>query len=196
LCGLGIDLPMSPANLDTLSAVGGSSAIVDSTGKQLAESAFISSNGGVSATVNVPTWQASTAGVNPGGRNVPDLVIPGDVDGTGPSIYYQGAWQGGTPFINNAPFAGYLATVQEMYGYQTPLGNIAPALYTTFNHSGYASGGTTYFTDVALGTIGSVNNVPVLAKKGYDVASGIGSIRGGYALAKSFGFGPINSPTK
>jgi hypothetical protein len=122
------------------------------------------------------------------------VVIPGSVDGVGPSAYYSGSWAGGFAFVNNAPFAGYLATVQEMYGYATPLGNTAPALYATFDKYGYKSGDTTFFNDVTLGNIGAVNNVPVSAKKGYDLATGIGSIGGGFALAKSFGFGPLNPP--
>jgi subtilase family serine protease len=190
-----LDLPMAPANLDTLTAVGASSTFVDSTGQQLAESGYNNTNGGVSLIMPLPTWQASTPGVTRTGRNVPDVVMPGSIDGVGPSLYYSGNWYGGFATVNNAPFAGYLATVQEMYGYATPLGNIAPALYAIFNRFGYREGGTTYFTDVQVGCIGAVANVPICAKAGYDLASGIGSIGNGYALAKSFGFGPIAPPT-
>ncbi len=195
LCGAGIDLPMTPANLDTVTAVGGSTAFVEPNGKQVVESAFSNSNGGVSVTIDVPAWQAPTPGVNPAGRNVPDLVVPGSVDGTGPSLYFEGAWVGGSAYVNNAPIAGYLATVQEMYGYATPLGNVAPAIYGTFDKTSYTSKSVPYFTDVELGSIGAVNGVPVLATAGYDLASGIGSIAGGYALAESFAFGPISPPT-
>lgn len=191
-----LNLPQAPANLDTVTGIGASSTVVDETGKQLAQSALSNSNGGVSVVIPLPAWQATTTGVNPAGRNVPDLVLPGQVDGTGPSVYFAGAWVGGFAFVNNAPFAGYLATVQEMYGYANPLGNIAPALYATFNRLGYGSGTTALFSDVKLGCIGSVGGIPVCAKAGYDVAGGIGSIAGGYALAKTFNFGPIFAPTR
>jgi hypothetical protein len=127
LCGLGtVGLPMTPANLDTVTAVGGSSTFVRTSGNQLAQSALSASNGGVCLVIGLPAWQAGTPGVVTTGRNVPDVVIPGSVDGVGPSIYFGGAWQGGSQFVNNAPFAGYLATVQEKYGYTTEIGNIAP----------------------------------------------------------------------
>ncbi len=190
LCGAPpLVLPMAPANLDTVTAVGGSSAFIDQTGKLIAQSPLSSSNGGVSIVVPLPSWQATTAGITPGGRNVPDVVLPGSVDGTGPSAYVSGAWVGGFPFVNNAPYAGYLATVQEMYGYATPLGNVAPALYAAFGKSGGL------FSDITLGCIGAVGGVPVCAKAGYDISSGLGSIAGGYALAKSFNYGPVAAPT-
>ena len=190
LCSLQIDLPMTPANLDTVTAVGASTAIESSSGKVLAQSAFPSSNGGVSATIATPTWQAGTAGVNPAGRNVPDIVLPGSVDGVGPSIYYGGLWQGGFSFVNNAPFAGYLATVQQYYGYTVPLGNVAPALYSVFNSGGYLGGahGSYYYADITTGDIGLINGVPVAAIKGYDLATGIGSVSYGYGLAKALGY--------
>ncbi len=188
LCQLGIALPMTPANLDTVTAVGASNQIVDNSGKLLAQSAFADSNGGVSVTVPLPSWQAATKGVDHKGRNVPDLVLPGAVDGVGPSIYYHGLWEGGFAFVNNAPFAGYLATVQQYYGYSTPLGNIAPGLYSVFDAHGYAGGSAAYFADITLGNIGTVNGTPVLAKTGYDLASGIGTIQHGYAVAKALGY--------
>jgi kumamolisin len=189
-------LPMAPANLDTLTAVGASSTIVDLSGKQLAQSTFQDSNGGVSVVISRPAWQTATRGTKAAGRNVPDVVIPGIVDDTGPSIYFAGLWEGGFSFVNNAPFAGYLAGVQEMYGYGTRLGNIAPALYAVLNRYGYHAGSSVYFSDVTLGDIGTVSGVPVSAKPGYDIASGIGSVGDGYTLAKAFAFGPLEPPSR
>jgi hypothetical protein len=135
-----------------------------------------------------------TPGTSASGRNVPDIVLPGEIDGVGPSLYYEGQWQGGSPFVNNAPMAGYLATVQQMYGYATPIGNIAPSIWGALQSHGYGSGSSAFFTDITLGCIGAVGNVPVCAAGGYDLATGIGSIASGYALAKSFAFGPLASP--
>ncbi len=185
-CGLGINLTMTPANLSTVAAVGGSSATVDVNGRLTGQSALLDTNGGVSATVPLPAWQAKTAGVRCGGRNVPDIVIPGSVNGAGPSVFAQGQWSGGIAFANNAPFAGYLATVAQYYGYATPLGNVAPALYSVFDAHGYK----TDFTDIIAGNIGMINGVPVSAKPGYDLATGIGTIRDGYALMKALGTTP------
>ncbi len=195
-CGVPpLNPPIAPADLDTVVAVGGSNTIVDQTGTQLAASAFNGSNGGVSVVIPVPPWQANIAGIDRSGRNVPDIVIPSVVDGTGPSLFIDGTWAGGFTFVNNSVFAGYLASVQEMYGFATPLGNVAPVFYSRFKQFGYGSGARAFFADVTLGCIGAVANRPVCAKTGYDVASGIGSIGDGYALAKSLAFGPILPPT-
>lgn len=64
-------LPASPADLDTLTAVGGSSTFVDTAGAQLMETGFIDSNGGASVVVPMPAYQAKTPGVDHSGRNVP-----------------------------------------------------------------------------------------------------------------------------
>ncbi len=192
LCGIPqLALPMAPADLDTVTAVGGSNTVTESNGKQDFETGYAGSNGGVSLLIPLPVWQAKTPGVMKTGRNVPDLVLPAEVDGTGPSIYFGGKWVGGSPFINNAPFAGYLATVQQMYGLNTPLFNVAPYLYATLDKYGYRSKSAAYFTDITLGCNGAVGNKPVCAKHGYDLTTGIGSIAGGYSLAKSFALGPI-----
>lgn len=190
VCGVGLPLPQSPADLDTVTAIGGSNDFADTSGKLIAQSGFSNSNGGVSLIVPLPTWQAKTRGIDPAGRNVPDVVLPAAVDGSGPSVYVGGAWVGGFQFVNNAPYAGYLATAQEIYG-GTALGNAAPYLYTVFNKNGYG----TDFRDITLGCNGSVNGSPVCAKPGYDLTSGIGSIRG-YNVARAFGLGPIQPPTK
>ncbi len=194
VCSLPISTAPAPADLDTLTAVGGSSTATDASGKELSQTSFSGSGGGVSVVVPIPAWQAGTPGVVKSGRNVPDIVVPNVVDGTGSSVYFGGAWAGGGLYINNAPFAGYLATVQQMYGYGTPMGNVAPRLYAALHRTGYSEPGKSYFRDVTLGCIGAVDNKPVCARTGYDVASGIGSVRGGYALARAFGYGPIRPP--
>ena len=194
VCGVPqLAVPVAPADLDTVTAVGASSTSVDQSGNLLAQTAYSLSNGGVSLLIPLPSWQAKTPGVHSGGRNVPDVVLPGEVDGTGPSIYYLGQWVGGAIFVNNAAFAGYLATVQQMYGYTTPIGNVASALYTTFNKYRYSGG---LFTDITLGCNGSIGVVPICAKPGYDITSGLGSIQHGYALAKALGLGPIQPPSR
>jgi len=189
VCGVGLALPQSPADLDTVTAIGGSSVFADKNGRLLQESGFSGSNGGVSLIISLPSYQASTPGVDKSGRNVPDVVLPSAVDGSGPSVYFGGAWVGGFQFVNNAPYAGYLATVQEMYG-GTPLGNAAPYLYDVFDKHGYGK----FFHDITLGCNGSVNGHAVCARPGYDITGGIGSIIG-YNLAREFALGPIQPPT-
>lgn len=191
-CGLGLPLPQAPADLDTATAIGGSNVVVDQLGRFLAETGFPSSNGGVSIIVPLPPWQAKTPGVNRSGRNVPDLVLPSQVDGTGPSVYAFGSWQGGFSFVNNAPFAGYLATVQQMNGGR--IGNAAPLIYSVFNKRGYSSGGQLYFRDVTLGCNGVLSGKPVCARRGYDFTGGIGSMGSGYNVARQMLTGPIVPP--
>ncbi len=192
VCGLGLPLPQAPADLDTATAIGGSSLVVDNVGRFLVQTGYSRSNGGVSIIVPLPPWQASTPGVNPSGRNVPDLVLPAEADGAGPSIYAFGVWQGGFPFVNNAPFAGYLATVDQMNGGR--IGNAAPLIYSVFNKYKYAPGGQ-YFRDVTLGCNGSVAGKAVCARPGYDLTGGIGSLGSGFNVAKRMLSGPIVPPS-
>lgn len=206
-------LPTGYANLDSVTGVGASNAIIDASGRLVGEAPSIQSSGGVSGIVPLPFWQAGTPGVSAQGRNVPDLVIPSVVNGSGPSFYFAGLWQGGYEFVNDAPMTGYLATVQEMYGYPQilpqpvgqALGNFAFPLYLVLKTYGYASGSTPLFSDVSVGCIGVPFNpnypplpyTPICAKRGYDAATGIGSV-GGFALAKAVGaldYGTVLPPT-
>ncbi len=65
-------------------------------------------------------------------------------------------------FANGARVAGYLASVAQYYGSATPLGNVAPALYSVFDANGF----TANFADLIVGDIGTINGIPVGPNRG------------------------------
>ena len=171
-------LPMSPGDTANGLAVGGSYVTESPVQKILNQTALIGSNGGVSILVPVPPEQKGIAGVSPLGRNAPDVVIPATVNGAGASIFAGGAWIGGGAFVNNAPAAGLMATLQQMSGHR--LGALNRTLYTLFKKKKYGA----IFTDVTVGCNGSFRGAPICAAAGFDLSTGIGAVDG-YRLGKA-----------
>jgi subtilase family serine protease len=171
-------LPMSPGDTANGLAVGGSYVTENVSQQILNQTALIGSNGGVSILVPVPPEQKGVAGVSPLGRNAPDIVIPATVNGAGASIYAGGAWIGGGAFVNNAPAAGLMATLQQMSGHR--LGALDRTLYTLLKKQKYGG----IFTDITAGCNGSFGGVPICAAPGFDLSTGIGAVDG-YKLGKA-----------
>jgi subtilase family serine protease len=165
-------LPMSPGDSADGLAVGGSYVAENSAQKILDQTALIGSNGGVSILVPIPPEQKGIAGVSPLGRNAPDIVVPATVNGAGASIYAGGAWIGGGAFVNNAPAAGLMATLQQMRGHR--LGALDRTLYALFAKKKYGA----LFTDIAAGCNGSFAGAPICARAGFDLSTGIGAVDG------------------
>lgn len=162
-------------------AVSASNVILAANGTIAAQSGSPVAGGGVSLIVPVPAFQASVPGVNPAGRNTPDLVIPGSINSAGPSAYFSESdpfggppsppgWYGGFPFANNAPAAGLLAEIQQMVHHR--LGAVDKTLYAIFASRGYG----TVFSDITSGCDGVAGAKLLCAHTGYDTTSGIGSI--------------------
>jgi subtilase family serine protease len=171
-------LPMTPGDTADGLAVGGSYATEGTAGTILQQTALIGSDGGVSILVPVPPEQRALSGVSPLGRNAPDLVIPATVNGAGASIYAGGAWVGGGAFVNNAPAAGLLATLQQMKGHR--LGAFDRTLDVLFAKRGYGQ----IFVDITAGCIGAFEGAPICSGRGFDLATGVGGVDG-YALGKA-----------
>jgi subtilase family serine protease len=172
-------LPMSPGDSADALAVGGSYVSENTASLVLTQTALIGSNGGVSILVPVPPEQKRIPGVSALGRNAPDIVIPATVNGAGASIYFDGAWIGGGAFVNNAPAAGLMATLQQMSGHR--LGALDRTLYALFAKNKYAGGS---FSDIVAGCNGAFDGTPICATAGFDISTGIGSVDG-YKLGKS-----------
>ncbi|HTA40324.1 MAG TPA: protease pro-enzyme activation domain-containing protein, partial [Candidatus Acidoferrales bacterium] len=170
-------LPMSPGDSADGLAVGGSYVTENAAQHVLDQTALIGSNGGVSFLVAIPAEQKGVPGVSPLGRNAPDIVIPATVNGAGASIY-AGGWIGGGAFVNNAPAAGLMATLQQMSGHR--LGALDRTLYTLFKKKKDGS----VFTDVVVGCNGSFAGAPICASGGFDLSTGIGGVDG-YLLGKA-----------
>ncbi len=128
--------------------------------------------GGDSAAFAVPPFQSSVSGVVGKWRGTPDVSMSASVLG-GAEIYYSGAggWLpvGGTSEAT-PEFAGIVAIADQVAG--KGLGDLDAALY------GMATAGASGFVDVTSGN-NSFNGVTgYKAVKGYDMASGIGTVDG------------------
>lgn len=128
-----------------------------------------SSGGGYSKIFAVPSYQSGISGVNSGGRNNPDVSLPGvsvAVWDHGSQATYDGtSW-------SSPEFVALMATVEQLRG--THFGFVDPNIYTLFKNTSY-----TDYTDVTSG-----NNGAYSAVAGYDLVTGIGAPKGwGFANA-------------
>jgi hypothetical protein len=160
-------------------AAGGSNLIEDAAQHPVAESALPASGGGVSLDEPLPAFQHGFPGVNPAGRNTPDLVIAGEVNSVGPAFYGSellefggevSGWIGGYPYAATSTVAGMLAEIEEMAHHR--LGAFDKTLYRLAAATGYGA----VFHDVATGCDGFEGYKPICARPGYDITSGIGSV--------------------
>jgi hypothetical protein len=127
------------------------------------------SGGGFSSVFGVPSYQSGISGVNSGGRNNPDISLPG----VGVMVYENGSQVtvDGTSWSSPA-FTALLSEVNQLRN--THYGFVDPNLYTLFKNTGY-----TNYTDVTSG-----NNGAYSAVAGYDLVTGIGAPKG-WALANA-----------
>lgn len=132
--------------------------------------------GGASSLFNVPAFQQGFAPSGVRGRCVPD--VSGDANPeTGYLVYVNGQLQpiGGTSAV--APLvAAYLAALQMAT--QKPLGNVLQTFYAN----------EPAFNDIVSGNNGSES-----AMKGYDLATGLGSVNGP-TLTEVFLKGLVTTP--
>jgi hypothetical protein len=188
---IGVD---DPASQPYVTGVGGTS--LSNPGPPPAESVWNSNwntsggaqsgagGGGVSVFWVLPSWQAGVVGAQSrvicsgnttSCRQVPDVSADADIL-TGYSIYYSGHWSifGGTSAA--APTWGALAALANSSAACTgrTVGFANPALYQAAR-TDYA----TYFNDVTTGnnTFGGITGYN--AGSGYDMATGLGSPKGG-----------------
>jgi kumamolisin len=180
-CGFqGIAMPQFPADGPDGLAVGGNSTITNPSGAAIGVSGYVGSGGGVSLIVPLPPAQKGVGGITPGGRNVPDITLPAEIDGSGPSWNYETYWVGGGPSINAPAAGGMLAEFTQMAGHR--LGAFDRTLYALFKANGYGSA----ITDITVGCSGTVGTTTVCAGPNYDRTSGLGSLDA-YALGKLLG---------
>lgn len=125
----------------------------------------LSSGGGYSTIFAVPSYQQGISGVNSGGRNNPDVSLPG----VGVEVYAsnQGGWMqvDGTSW-SSPEFTALMAEVEQVRN--THFGFVNPNIYTLFKNTSY-----TDYTDVTSGSNGAYNAVA-----GYDLVTGIGAPKG------------------
>jgi subtilase family serine protease len=180
-CGIpDILFPLVPADSPDELDVAGSNVIEDAQGEIVAQTGMPGSGGGISAVVPVFPEQQKVRGVDPSGRNVPDISLVSEVNGSGSSLYIEGGWNNSFVgvFVNNAPMAGLLAEYQQMARHR--LGAVDRTLYTMFAKRGYDPS----LIDIRSGCNGMYLGAAVCAKRGYDLTSGVGSISDAYRLGR------------
>ncbi len=181
VCGIpDILFPLVPADSADELAVAGSNVIEDGDGEIIAQTGMPGSGGGISAIVPVFPEQQKVRGVDPSGRNVPDLSIVSEVNGSGSSLYIEGGWNNSFVgvFVNNAPMAGLIAEYDQMAHHR--LGAVDRTLYRMFAKRGYGPG----LIDIRSGCNGTYLGAAVCGIRGYDLTSGVGSISDAYRLGR------------
>jgi kumamolisin len=190
--------------------VGGTNVTLNGSNQLVAEVAWSSSGGGISATIPIPSWQvgltyttktASSTG-NPTAlprRGVPDMSAPGDPN-TGWQFYANGTDSargntllkyGGTSA--SAPFlAGLWVRMNQLLGYRIP-----------FNMQNWY-GNTSLFNDVTTGDNRAGYTTGYTTTSGWDPVTGLGSPKadqiykyfhtGSTFPKKNFGFRPTTGP--
>jgi subtilase family serine protease len=141
-----------------------------------------SGGGGVSSVFARPSYQSSVSSVVGSVRGVPDISLSAAVDGS--AIIYEGGWTivGGTS--ESAPlFAGIVAIADQVAGHD--LGLLNPALYSLGSGAAGLPDITKGNNTVTVPTSGGNVEVPgYTAVKGYDLASGLGTVDGAKLVAE------------
>ena len=175
-----------PADNPFVTAVGGSTLVVDTPGGSWSsETAWFGSGGGISPNFPVPAWQKLLAtATNQGSatsRNVPDVAA--HADATIWSIANNGeqGTVGGTS--EAAPlWAGFAALVnqQAAAAHQPQIGFLNPAIYAIGQGPAYSSA----FHDITLGNnTNSASPSQFFAAPGYDLCTGWGTPNGSNLIA-------------
>ncbi len=160
-----------------ITMVGGTSLHMTGSGASYGtlETSWGGSPGGTEASVTIPSYQWTIAGVNGASatnRNVPDV----SAQAAGGNVYFKGKvdYVGGTSEATPL-WAGFMALTNELaanfFGSSTSVGFANPALYTIANSSAYS----TSFHDVLSGCTPDKTGNSYCAGTGYDLATGLGS---------------------
>lgn len=153
-----------PATDPYVTAVGGTSLNINSSGQIYSESGWSGSGGGVSSFFTKPSWQQGITTINSAYRMIPDVALDANPN-TGYAIYFNGSWNqvGGTSAA--APeWAALFALVDQarLSNGFLPIGLANPDLYALANGS--------VFHDITSGSNGAYS-----CKQGYDLVTGLGS---------------------
>jgi subtilase family serine protease len=151
------------------------------------------SGGGVSGLFTPPPYQAGLPGAVAGGRNVPDIALPGNWDAMYSPTICAGSPTGlcaigGTSW--SAPLAAGLMAEVYQYCQVTSMPNYVAMFYDTFASAGYAA-----FSDVTVGS-DQYFSAPAPfygAAAGYDPVGGIGQ-PSGMAVAQHICPGRVLGP--
>ncbi|MDH6133621.1 subtilase family serine protease [Kitasatospora sp. MAA4] len=171
-----------PSSDPLVTSVGGTQLALDNNGNRTApdqvwHDAYGAGGGGVSAVFDRPWYQAGVAGVTGDHRGTPDISMSAAVDGaawtydsydpTAVGWHLTGGTSEATPI-----FSGVVALADQAAGYR--LGQLNWRMYGLSLLPSQWSG----ITDVTTGDNGWSGVTGYQAGKGYDLASGLGTIDG------------------
>jgi subtilase family serine protease len=179
-----------PSSDPLVTSIGGSELLLDEQGNRLApdkvwNDAYGAGGGGVSAVFSRPWYQDGVRRTVGAQRGTPDISMSAAVDGAAwtYSSYTRPGWglTGGTSEASPI-FSGVVALADQLAGHR--LGLINPALYRMSKFPARWTG----LVDITTGD-NSFNGVTgYTAGKGYDLASGLGTIDA-TAFVKALAFG-------
>lgn len=138
--------------------------------------------GGVSSVFARPSFQSSVSSVTGAHRGVPDVSLSAAVDGAA-VIYFNGSYTlvGGTSWASPT-FAGIVAVADQVAGHD--LGDLNSALYALRSGSAGLPDITAGNNTVSFSQGGKSFTVTgYTAAKGYDLASGLGTVNGAKLVA-------------
>ena len=169
-----------PASDPLVTAVGGTRLSLDARGRRTAPDTTWhephgASGGGLSSVFARPSWQDSVQDVVGRDRGLPDISMSAATDG-GVLVYssYDPAARGWTVAAGTSEstplFAGVVAIADQLAGRR--LGLLNPRLYALAKDEPARSG----IVDVTTGdnTVGRARGFP--ARRGYDLATGLGTV--------------------
>jgi kumamolisin len=153
----------NPASDPFVTAVGGTSLVLNSNGTFSSESTWSGSGGGQSVVFSRPSWQPGAGTFSGGGRLVPDVASDADPN-TGVFLVLNGQlFQFGGTSLSSPTWAGICARINQVRADNgaPSLGLLGPAIYSLL--------GSSSFRDITTGSNGVYN-----AGAGFDLCTGIG----------------------
>jgi subtilase family serine protease len=172
-----------PASSSYVTAVGGTTLNLDSSGSITSETGWSGSNGGPSAYISVPGYQSGWQ--TTGKRTMPDVSLIADPN-TGVAVYdstkYQGNsgwWEVGGTSAGAPMWAALFAVANGSRN--TPLTATNMAVYGIVTPSSF----TTDYRDIVTGS-----NSGYKAGPGYDMVTGIGTPKAVAAIGALGGYTP------
>ncbi|MBV9646163.1 MAG: S8 family serine peptidase [Candidatus Eremiobacteraeota bacterium] len=164
----------TPADTPFTTAIGGTALTVDTKGNYVSEQYWNDSTGagggGVSKIFPLPSFQKHVKGVTTTGRNIPDVSYDASAI-TGEDIVFSGTFGviGGTSLASPL-FGACIVEAEQVLGKR--VGNLNPALYSHWLKDGYGSGKSLLAHDITTGSAFGI----LVPQKGYDLATGIGTL--------------------
>jgi len=168
----------------SVTAAGGTTLRISTSGTTSGETGWTGSGGGKSSYFTRPAWQTGTGVVSGTTRLVPDVASAADPN-TGAYIYLNGQAEqvGGTSW--SAPsWAGFAALINQARTAAglSPIGQLNPKIYPL--------NGTAAFRDITSGSNGAYS-----CTLGYDLVTGLGTPNVGVLLQDLVGTAATNAPS-